>query len=460
MPTTERRTDWSPKPPTLEGMDDEWGWGSFADIKTVKVDWLWYPYIPKGRLTSIEGDPGVGKSWLISAIAAAVSAGSPLPGERPEDRRAPGKVLMLSGEDGIADTIKPRLEACGARMDNIHFPMKNGVPAKFTLDAKGSAWLNANMTKLDAAVVFIDPVQLFMGSKVDMNRANEVREFMDSLHSAAERTNCAVILVRHFNKNGSATKLYKGLGSIDFAASLRSIIQVELGANGVRQAHHVKCNNAPEGDTITYTVSPFEWGPLIPRYVAQTAQRPSRTPRKYEQAQAFIREALAKGPVGAVEILREGEAAGFTAATLNFAKKGIAKSVKVGRDNWLWELTEGPADDAVMGRPAAGREVDGVGDEDHGSDHPGRGGVGREERRPGPHGGPLAPPLGVDNSPPDVSRTSVEPLRYDRGGDGGTGKSPPGGPPGGAHGAGGVAPLWEQELARIRGGVSRGSPTS
>lgn len=452
-----RRADWKPgvvapaEPESVEA--GGWDWLTFDDIAMTSVNWLWYPYIPRGRLTSIEGDPGVGKSWLISAIAAAVSTGTPLPGARAEDQKGPGKVMMLSGEDGHSDTLKPRLHACGANMGNIHFPAKNGKPAKFTLDAKGAAWLNENMAKLSAAVVFIDPVQLFMGSKVDMNRANEVREFMDSLHQAAEKTDCAVILVRHFNKGGNSTKLYKGLGSIDFAASLRSILQVELGANGVRQAHHVKCNNAPEGDTVTYTVSPFAWGPLIPHHTPPSNAKISRTPRKSEEAQAFIIEYLANGPRPAVEILQAGEAAGFTAATLNFAKRSVAKSHKQGRGEWVWELVEeGSDNDPSMGRPAPGRPVGGHGAENNGPDSPDRRRVVSEARRALDLDSPREAALGVGDSGGNdtgiVGDIGRDLARLDRP----TGLTPL---PGGTDGVQPMAP-WELELARIKGLTSGG----
>lgn len=446
--STERRPDWTPAPdlgPSPDTMGSEWGWGSFADIEAVEVHWLWYPYIPKGRLTSIEGDPGVGKSWMISAIAAAVSNGSPLPGQGPDPDRKPGKVLILSGEDGLADTIKPRLEACGAQMQNVHFPTKNGLPGKFILDAKGAAWLTKAMEVLKLAVVFIDPVQLFMGGKVDMNRANEVREFMDSLHTAAEKTDCAVILVRHFNKGKNATALYKGLGSIDFAASLRSILQVEVGEGGVRQAFHVKCNNAKEGDTITFSVSPFAWGPLVPHQTHAGKPSVSHTPRKAEGARAFIREYLVDGSVPAVDILAAGEAAGFTAATLNFAKRGIATSTKIGRDMWVWELVKEQDHDPAVGQPQDGGTGGRVGVEDHGPGVAGGGRMGGETGQPREPRSSGPAPVGVGDGPghdPGVDGVVGGPgPRRD-------GPSPAPGPAPRHDGFRSLAP-WEQELARI-----------
>lgn len=302
------------------------------EVKPQEVRFLWYPYIPAGRVTSIEGDPGVGKSWLACAIAAAVSTGSPLPGQKPE-KRAEANVLMFSGEDGLADTIVPRLISMNANLRNIAFPK-----ARVTLDANGLANLEETMRAFAATIVFIDPVQLYIGGKVDMNKANEVREFMDGLYVAAEHTDSAVVIVRHLRKQTGGNNLYRGLGSIDFAAAVRSVLQVAIDEAGIRHVRHVKANNEAEGMDLSYTIvdRKFIWGNQTPRSLVVT------TSKKAAQAKAFLKTVLAEGPVATQEVTQRAADEGIAYATLVRAKEGLVESERV-PEGWMWRLIQTPA---------------------------------------------------------------------------------------------------------------------
>jgi hypothetical protein len=339
---------------------DKWEFERASEIEPTEVRYLWYPYVPAGRLTSIEGDPGIGKSWFTCALAGAVSNGTKLPGDPEDFQRLPGKVLMLSSEDGKADTLVPRLIAVGANLENIYFPKTT-----FTLNPDNISGLEKAMEKMALTMVFIDPVQYYMGSKVDINRANEVRGFMGMLHAAAERFNCAVVLVRHLNKKNEGPALYRGLGSIDFAAALRSVLHVSLAGEGMRHVHHVKCNNAPEGDTLTYSMEEksFQWGPILPRtsFAPAKGKAISRTPRKQDLAQEFLREILATGPLAYTAILEEAERRGLSNSTLQLAKKGLAESKKHGNE-WEWRLiNDEKLGDGETGRGSSERSVPGNG---------------------------------------------------------------------------------------------------
>lgn len=313
-----------------------------ADIAPQQVKWLWYPYIPAGRVTSIEGDPGIGKSWIIAAIAAAVSRGDPLPGQQGQMHK-PGRVLMMSAEDGLADTMIPRLMSLDAKRENIFFPA-----ARFTLDADGIKGLEATMHDAKAAILFVDPVQLFMGSKVDMNKANEVRGFMDGLHVVAERTGAAVVIVRHLRKGGGQA-IYRGLGSIDFTAAVRSILQVYVNDEGQKFVQHEKCNNAPLGPTLSYTMgdNKFTWGQVTDR-VGTGGAPVSTTTKKVADARKFLLHLLASGPMLATLVQEEAEVAGIAETTLKRAKSGFVQSLKNGSGSWYWALMDykGPLPDA------------------------------------------------------------------------------------------------------------------
>jgi hypothetical protein len=188
-----------------------------ADVEPEPVEWLWHPYIPLGKLTSVEGDPGVGKSWLTMALGAQVSRGAKLPGA---SRIAePGAVLLLTAEDGPGDTLRPRLDTLGADVSRIHAITE---PLAFT--PEGTARLKAEITRLGAVLVIIDPIVAYLPDRTDMNNASAVRPVLARLARVAEETGAAILFVRHLSKGAKDKPMYRGLGSIDFTATCRSVL--------------------------------------------------------------------------------------------------------------------------------------------------------------------------------------------------------------------------------------------
>lgn len=224
---------------------------SMSEINAEEVQWLWYPYIPLGKLTIIQGDPGEGKTSFILAVIAALTRGEPLP----EYERAaePMNVIYQTAEDGLADTIKPRLESAGADCTRV-LVIDEGKRELTLCDAR----LEEAIRRTGAKLIVLDPLQAYLGSDVDMHRANEVRPVLKRLSMMAERTQCAVILIGHMNKAQGLKSGYRGLGSIDFRASARSVLIVGRLKSGdtLRIVAQDKNSLAPEGSSIAFELHP------------------------------------------------------------------------------------------------------------------------------------------------------------------------------------------------------------
>jgi putative DNA primase/helicase len=313
-----------------------------ADVKAETVRWLWYPYIALGKLTILEGDPGLGKSWLTCALAAGVSCGY-LPGVGPFE---PGRVLMLSAEDGLGDTLRPRLDAVGADVSRV-FALAGAV----TFDAAGLLELEEEIDRYKPRLVTIDPLFAFTGGKVDIHRANECRAISAPLAAIAARQGCALLAVRHLGKSrGGGHALNAGIGSIDFAAAARSVLLVGQDPDepGKRAIVQTKNNLAPHGEAVGYTLEggQFYWTGASDltagRILAPAVEDEERS--SVAEAVDFLRMALSDGGRDMKAVEDEARQAGITPATLRRAKKRLKVcSHKVGMpgshyQKWVWEL--------------------------------------------------------------------------------------------------------------------------
>ena len=216
------------------------------DVVSKEVEWLWYPYIPYGKITIVEGDPGEGKTTLVLKLAAALSGGLPLPCD--DDReREPIHIIYQTAEDGIDDTIKPRLEKAGADCSMIRVIDETEKELSMTDDR-----LEQAIVETGARMVILDPIQAYIGAKVDMHRANEIRPVLKHLGMIAEKYNCAIVLIGHMNKAAGSKSTYRGLGSIDIQATARSVLLVARlrDKSNIRIMAHDKSSLAPTGDAM------------------------------------------------------------------------------------------------------------------------------------------------------------------------------------------------------------------
>lgn len=228
-----------------------------TEIQETVVEWLWYPFIPFGKVTLVQGDPGQGKTWLAMYLAAACTNRKELPNELPMD---PFNVFYQTAEDGIGDTIKPRLVLCGADMERVRVIDEEESMLSLT-DPRLEMAIKQNNAKL----VIMDPIQAYLGADVDMNRANEIRPLFRYLGGVAERTGAAIVLIGHLNKNAGTQANYRGLGSVDISAAVRSILLVgkveKETERDVRVVIQTKSSLAPKPTPVAFTLehNTLEW---------------------------------------------------------------------------------------------------------------------------------------------------------------------------------------------------------
>jgi hypothetical protein len=304
-----------------------------TDIEEKEMTWLWYPYIPGPAATMVFGPGGAGKSHIVVDIASRVSTGEPFPGT--DRRRPPEKVLMLSAEDDPRYVLKPRLRKAGANMDNVFIP-----PSFFTVDTAGLALIDYYIRDMTLGVVFIDPVVSYIGSDVDINKANEVRGFSGGLEKIAELYQIPIIYVHHARKSGEGRDSDKAMGSADFVNGSRSALFVTQAPNGDRIMKHSKTNYAAHGRTMgfEFTDEVFSW---TGEYQEDGVKVPGRTGGQKDAVEAWLIEALANGPVAATQMEQTMKAKGFSLSTVNRAKKGLVKSKLVSENSvlkWYWQL--------------------------------------------------------------------------------------------------------------------------
>lgn len=318
---------------------------SLASVKAEHVKWLWYPYIPSGKLTMIEGDPGVGKSWLVLGLTTAVATGSGLPNA---ELTEPRNVMLLSAEDGLADTIRPRLDSMGANVSNI-FALTGAV----VFDDAGLLQVEAAIRQCAPALVIIDPMVAYLGMGVDMHKANETRVVMAALARIAERYGCAIVCVRHLSKAMGGKTIYRGIGSIDFTAACRSVLLVGADPDDKRKRAvvQIKNNLAAFGEPMGYEIRNdcFYWtgasGLTAERILSNSSEEEEKT--ALSEAIEFLRESLAEGDRDAKQLMTDARALGISGRTLKRAKQKLGILALQNRSidqraisGWRWRLLD------------------------------------------------------------------------------------------------------------------------
>lgn len=329
-----------------------------VDVSTVRreeVTWLWDKRIPLGRITLFDGDPGIGKSWASLAVAAAVSTGTPLPGD--DKGRQPARVLILTAEDGIGDTIRPRLEGMVADLHRVavltavrgekgqehHMSLLDDLPA-----------LELALQRGGYALVIIDPLNAYLGYSLDTHRDAALRSVLTPLAALAERRRVAVLAIRHLTKSQRDRAIYRGQGSIAYTAAARVVHLVGQHPQHAQQrvVACIKNNLAPLPPALAFEIdelSRFRWlGETDVTPAALLAPEKADDSGALADAKTFLQEELKEGSVATTELKKRATDAGLAWRTVERAKHllGIAKH-RTGfgpGGYWEWSLPKTAAD--------------------------------------------------------------------------------------------------------------------
>lgn len=324
---------------------------AFSNIEERAVDWLWYPYLPLGRLSILEGDPGQGKSWFSMAVAASLSHGGwPFLINGEESIATPSNTIYLTTEDDPSDTVKKRLNILGADQGKIYYlhgktKVYSQTIASITL--ADIHVLDEAISSLSAKLVIVDPIQAHLPARVDMNKAEDVRPVLAALHALAHRRRCAVLLIRHFSKGVKEKVIYQGMGSIDFAAAARSVLicgevgekeYERLSFKRIFAVIQTKNNLAPRGLAIEFELrrDEFGWVGGTERTIASLFSSPGSG--EIEEAKTFLWEILSEGPTSVETVRRQARQIGLDSKVLIEAKMALKIKNEKTDSGFAWRL--------------------------------------------------------------------------------------------------------------------------
>lgn len=333
-----------------------------SSVTTKDVVWLSPGRLAAGKITVLDGDPGVGKSTITIDLVARITTGRPLIGApgwgTDKIVTKPRGAVMLSAEDDDADTIAPRLMAAGADLHRVAFLKMRDTAGNEYLPTIGRnlgeiEWL---IGSTDAAILVVDPLMAYLDADVKSNSDQDIRRLLSPLASMASRTGCAIIVLRHLNKALGMASLYRGGGSIGIIGAARIGLLAakdpddESGQTRVLAVQ--KCNIGPEMPSIEYRVvgvgdkdmSRIEWRGVTTKAAVNLLGQPQDAEERSEAtaAEVWLADLLESGSVSAVEVYRQGTKEGFSQRTIRRAgAKMHVKNIKqgFGKDGaWHWQL--------------------------------------------------------------------------------------------------------------------------
>jgi hypothetical protein len=327
-----------------------------SDVEPERVEWLWAGRIPLGKLTILEGDPGTGKSTLTIDLIARLTRGEAPPGGG-DVRKAAGAVLWTA-EDGLADTVQPRLVAAGARLDRVGTRVTAEIeayqPVPVTIEElEALAW---DVKRVDAKLVVIDPLVAYLPVDAHIYNDSHVRQALTPLARFADQLGVAVVLVRHLHKRATGNPIYAGGGSIGFTGAARSVLlcakDPDDPAGERRVLARTKGNLAREVPSLAFRLKDaggtcaLQWGGESAHTAESLLREPDqRRGNALGEAQEAWRAILADGSLTAKQALSQLAELGISGMTARRAREQLGiKPRKVGKTGpWVVEL---PPEDA------------------------------------------------------------------------------------------------------------------
>lgn len=321
-----------------------------SEVMPEEIDFVWKDYLATGAMTMIDGPPGCGKSTMLTDLVARITTGSDLPDG--SSGGPPAAVVVFNAEDHPACVQVPRLKAAGADLGRVILPSAEGSVT--SLDEIGRQALEKIIRVHGARMVIIDPVMSFIPGGVSTNSDSDLRSVLTPLSQMAVRTRCAVILVRHLNKDESKSAMNRGMGSIAFTGACRSVfifgrnpaalegderVLAQVKSNLGKEVEALSCRIVTRGE-----VGAIEWGGPIDVTADEVAAGGSSSkPRdaKRQQAVGLLKDWLSSGPVATRELAGNCSAHGISVPTMRRALVTVgARNRRVGGANGhhTWEL--------------------------------------------------------------------------------------------------------------------------
>jgi hypothetical protein len=332
-----------------------------SDVDAEPVQWLSPSRLAAGKISVLDGDPGLGKSTLLCEWAARLTRGQALPGGKPG---APRDVIILSAEDDLRDTIRPRIDAAGGDSTRIVslLAVPDGSPFGRPFVIPGHVLLlEAVVVRTNAALVIIDPLMAYLHLGHNANSDQHVRRAFASLKALGERTGAAIVVVRHLNKSTSSNPLYRGGGSIGIIGAARCglLLAQDPEHPQRRILAATKGNLGRPPASLAFHLEPVPalgvarvvWDEETP----WTAEALLRATAEGEvgrsalgEARAWLRQVLADGPRPATELEIEARIVGITTRTYRTARKAegiIARKEQTLNGRWIVTLPESSRQD-------------------------------------------------------------------------------------------------------------------
>lgn len=320
-----------------------------SDVEPEHVEWLWPSYIPIGKITLIDGDPGLGKSMMTLDIASKLSRGLPMPDGSPCTQ---GGVVLMTMEDGLADTIRPRLDAAGADASKIAalqgVTSEEGKPRIPTLSDIQA--ITQAVKTVDARLVIIDPLMAYLPSNTNSFRDQDIRQALNPLSLMAEKLQVAVIVIRHLNKSGGSQSIYRGGGSIGIIGAARCglLVAKDPEDENRRVLAGIKSNLGKLPESLSFQIEGSDgaarivWGGVSNHSADGLLSIPRSEEERsaLDEAKEFLIDLLSKGEVEVKKIKADARNNGIAEKTLSRAKTALGiVAYKAGfSGGWFWSL--------------------------------------------------------------------------------------------------------------------------